>query len=286
MFSKYLSKLVLKFMTKLIGLKHNSIYLSNGIKMHYVQTNNKSTDYVVCVHGFAGSWHHWLYLAELLSSRYNLIMVDLSGFGNSSINWGYKYTIENQSALLNELLDQIDVKQYHLIGNSMGGWICQHHAIQYPEKIKSLVLINSAGVRAENSDLYKEFDARKNPMVFKEKSKFNQLMYWFFENKPFLYDTIKPYFVDMHVQKYEQYKKIFNDFWYVEPELSLEQIECPTLIVWGKQDKCIDVSVANKTYDALHCKKQFEFVNNSGHLPMIERPFDTAKIVNSFLKKV
>lgn len=285
MFPTKISQLVIKLLTKLIRLEHKYVDLDNGIKMHYVQTKNKSTEYVVCVHGFAGSWHHWLYMAELFNYTYNLILVDLSGFGQSSINWQYKYNIENQSALLNEFLNKIDVKDYHLIGSSMGGWLCQYHTIQHPTHVKSLTLINSAGVRAESSKLYTEFDNRCNPLIFRDKSKFNQLMYWFFEKKPFLYDTVKSYFADMHVTKYDQYKKIFNDFWYDEPALPIESITCPTLIVWGKEDKCVDVSVGNKTYDMLSGPKQFQFIEHSGHLPMIEKPIDTAMIINDFFKR-
>lgn len=283
---KTTSEIILSVITKLAGLEHKYVKLSNGVKMHYVQSKNESTEYVVCVHGFAGSWHHWLYLAQLFNSHYNLILVDLSGFGQSSINWQMNYSIPNQSELLAEFLNEINVQNYHLVGNSMGGWICQYHTITHPQQVKSLTLVNSAGVRAKDSELYKEFDDRNNPLLFKDPSKFSTLMYWFFESKPFLYDLVKPYFIHLHIKRYDQYKKIFNDFWYNEPALHVEQIKCPTLIVWGKEDKCVDISVADKTYSLLNTEKQFQFIEHSGHLPMIERPIATAEVINSFFKKL
>jgi len=98
---------------------------------------------LLLLHSYWGSHILFDHLASVLSSGMKVIRIDLPGHGNSGIP-PLDYTFENFATVLNELLNRLDVREkVSIIGHSMGGYIAMAYAIKYPERINSLVLMNS-----------------------------------------------------------------------------------------------------------------------------------------------
>ena len=98
---------------------------------------------LLLLHSYWGSHILFDQFASLLSVKMKVIRIDLPGHGKSGIP-PLDYTFEKFAATLNELLKRIDVcEKFSIIGHSMGGYIALAFAAKYPERISSLVLMNS-----------------------------------------------------------------------------------------------------------------------------------------------
>jgi len=98
---------------------------------------------LLLLHSYWGSHILYDHLASVLSSGMKVIRIDLPGHGNSGIP-PLDYTFEKFAAVLNELLNRLELcEKFSIIGHSMGGYVAMAYAVKYPEKINSLVLMNS-----------------------------------------------------------------------------------------------------------------------------------------------
>jgi pimeloyl-ACP methyl ester carboxylesterase len=101
------------------------------------------------LHGFMGDGNCWRSLLPYLQPHYRCIALDLLGFGNSS-----KPMIRYDIALLSEFVHQVgltlDLKNYTLVGHSLGGWVSAAHAIAHPDTVTALILVAPAGIRDDS----------------------------------------------------------------------------------------------------------------------------------------
>ena len=113
----------------------------NNIHVHYECWNEQGDETVVLLHGFTGSTKTWHEVAALLPKTYRIIAVDLIGHGQTdSPEDAIYYTMKYQIELLHKLFEVLQLKQFHLVGYSMGGRVALSYAVQYPEKLVSLIL--------------------------------------------------------------------------------------------------------------------------------------------------
>lgn len=99
-----------------------------------------SGDPVVFIHGFSLDHRMWRPQVEHLSGKYRTLTYDVRGFGRSSLPVG-PY---NHAADLDLLLTRLGISSAHIVGLSMGGRIAVNFALEYPESVRSLALLDSA----------------------------------------------------------------------------------------------------------------------------------------------
>lgn len=116
-----------------------------GMDVHIQRAGRKGLPAVVLLHGFTGSVSTWHETAALLQDRYSVIAVDLTGHGLTAAPAEVKrYTMEEQTADLYELLEKLAVDQPVMIGYSMGGRIALSYAVRYPHSLSALILESSS----------------------------------------------------------------------------------------------------------------------------------------------
>src|ERR1700687_58243 len=115
----------------------------DGVRVHY-QEKGVGTP-LVLIHGFTSSTYSWKDVFEPLSKNFRVIAVDLKGFGFSSKPDG-DYTRRAQALLVAHLLDYLKIERTWLCGNSMGGEVSLNFALQNPQRVAGLILIDSGGV--------------------------------------------------------------------------------------------------------------------------------------------
>ncbi|MCU4174793.1 alpha/beta fold hydrolase [Carboxylicivirga sp. N1Y90] len=120
---------------------------------HKIDIKNQSLVYyrmgkgepLLFIHGITTYSFIWRQLIPLLIDKYELILVDLAGCGDSSKNIDDSLSIKNHAKMLHLLIEQLLLKNLHLISHDVGGGIAQLITVHYPHRIKSLTLINSVG---------------------------------------------------------------------------------------------------------------------------------------------
>ncbi|WP_293682865.1 alpha/beta hydrolase [uncultured Phenylobacterium sp.] len=119
--------------------------LPGGLRVHYRDEGPRTAPTVVLVHGFAASLHAWEPWTERLKADYRVLTLDLAGHGLTRAPSGYRMSTANHVAAVDELTRQLGVERFVLGGNSMGGAVAWSYALQHPERLQGLVLVNAAG---------------------------------------------------------------------------------------------------------------------------------------------
>jgi pimeloyl-ACP methyl ester carboxylesterase len=269
------------------GLKQNSIQV-NGLRIEYLEGGKG--DPLVLLHGFGANKDNWTRFAKHLTSHFRVIAPDLPGFGESSLAPDGVYTIRAQAKRLKAFLQALGIKSLHLGGNSMGGNIAGAYASLYPEDLKTLLLIAPGGiVSSEPSEMYLRLkDGKPNPLVAESIEDYERLLDFVFVKKPFIPRAIKKHLIQEAIEHQSLNRKIFNQLRSSDDpplEAMLKGIPVPTLVVWGGQDRVLHVSGAI-ILEAVMPDAKTEVMNSVGHLPMIEKPEETAALYSGFIEQI
>jgi 3-oxoadipate enol-lactonase len=119
----------------------------NNIRLHYLDTGvpaGSAADALpmVLLHGLGCSSHDWDYQMPVFSREYRVIAPCLRGFGESDKPLG-PYSVAGFARDLRALLSHLGIKRCHLLGYSLGGAVALQAAVDFPEAIASLVVVNS-----------------------------------------------------------------------------------------------------------------------------------------------
>lgn len=267
------------------GLAHEQLTVHN-LNIHYYQGGPASGETLVLLHGFAADKDNWLRFSRPLTQDYRVIALDLPGFGDSDLPPG-SYDVGTQAERLADILDELGVQQAHVLGNSMGGQIAALFAARYPERVRSLALFANAGIESPHkSELYQLLTSGSpNPLVVKQPQDFDKLLRFVFVEPPYLPESLKRYLGERAMAKATHYDQVFKQL--VERPVplapELPKIQAPTLLLWGRQDRVLDVSSIEVMQPLLN-KPNVVIMDNVGHAPMLERPEESALLYRGFLE--
>jgi pimeloyl-ACP methyl ester carboxylesterase len=115
-------------------------------KILVVEAGREHNETVLMVHGLGQEgFRTWLKTAVALEKRYHVLMLDLPGFGYSTLPAG-RFSPENYAKVLKWLVDKKAKSKVHLVGHSMGGAIALKFGAEYPELVQNAVLADVAGI--------------------------------------------------------------------------------------------------------------------------------------------
>lgn len=233
--------------------------------INYVFYENKSKESLVFLHGWGQNIEMMMGLAKPFVKKYNVLILDLPGFG-SSAEPDNVWSIYDYAEMLDLVLKELKIKNPILIGHSFGGKISLCYAIKYnPKKI---VLLASP------------FKKKIKKETFKVK------VYKFIKKIPGLNKLEN--FVKKHVgstdykNASEKMRKILVNHVNLDLTSELSKIKCPTLLIWGTNDEAVPIE------DGQELEK---LINNAGlvvyegctHYAYLERLDQTIRVLNSFI---
>jgi pimeloyl-ACP methyl ester carboxylesterase len=218
-----------------------------------------------------------------------VIAPDLPGFGNSTYLENVSYNIDEQAKRLNQFADAMDLQMFHIVGNSMGGYIAGRYAVMFPEKVITLGLFNTAGVRSPVPSEWDQIMSRgePNPLILTTGSveEFDMQLNFLFSTPPdiprFFKKQIVKDFQNHRASNERIFKQILSELYGLEPDLP--KIKDRALVLWGDQDRVIDVSRVLVLKDGLP-NSIAVIMKDCGHVPMLERPEEAAEHYLTFLK--
>jgi pimeloyl-ACP methyl ester carboxylesterase len=117
---------------------------------------------VLLVHGSGGSLHSVAALSDAMSASFDVIRLDLPGFGLTGPRADRDYRVQTYAATACRFLDAIGVAQCAVVGHSLGGNIAWNLALDRPGRVSALVLVNATGY--PEKALPAAFKLMRNPM--------------------------------------------------------------------------------------------------------------------------
>lgn len=120
----------------------SKIQLSDGATLHYEQVGEGPD--LVLIHGIGGNLATWhLKIVPMLWDQYQTLTYDLRGHGYSSMT-DTGYTPTDAARDLLELMDQVGIEKADIVGHSFGGDVALYFAYLYPDRVRSIVIIEAA----------------------------------------------------------------------------------------------------------------------------------------------
>lgn len=249
---------------------------------------------VVLLHGLGATKLSYLPLLPALAGQYRVVVPDLPGHGESSKPRA-DYTPGYFAGVVEELLDEVGAGRVALIGNSMGGRVALEVAARTPDRVSSLVLLDPAvaglpfpmytrllrmlptGVGRVPLPLRKRLVMRGIRQLFADPQLMASAAYLAGAD-----EFIRIYrFGRARVALLAALRGLMADtdsFWE-----RVEDVEAPTLILWGREDGLVPVRLGRRLASAMR-DAELVVLPGVGHVPQFEAPETTRKLVTEFLE--
>ena len=262
----------------------------DGRDWPYLEGGDPAKPLLLLVHGFGGDKDNWSMIAPYLTRDYHVIAPDLPGFGENERNPDLPYDIAAQARRLKDFADALGLDRPHVGGNSMGGWIALRYALDYPDALASLILLNNAGVIGANESALQKQAANEdyNPLILADLDDADRLMAMVAHKPVRIPSRLKPVFFADSLKYRDLLDRIF---WVIAIEGRdqplndrLGEVKAPTLIIWGRHDQLIDVSCV-PVLEAGIAGSRSHIFDHVGHVPMVEDPKATARVIRDFLEQ-
>ena len=271
------------------GLEGHTVEIDER-PIHYLERGGEGPDTqtLVLVHGFAGDKNHWIRFARFLPPGHRVLAPDLPAHGDNALDPAVTYSITYLTDALSAFIDALNVGPVHLVGNSLGGRIATELALAQPERVRTVSLFDPAGLASpEPSDLDVALGRGENLLIPTTRDEYDTLIAISFgDDAPELPWPAPAVLARRYANRASVYRKIWADFGTEPNDLDsrLHQLAPPLLVVWGEQDCVIDVSAAGRWANHVP-HAEVEIMAGVGHAPMLERPEETAMLVDAFIKR-
>ena len=262
-----------------IGARNHDT-LVEGYRIHYYTLGPESGPPVVLVHGLGGRAEDWEKLAPYLSKAgYRVYLPDLPGFGQSERPANFSYSVADQSKVVVGFFDALGLRQVDLGGWSMGGWIVQLVAVNHPDRVRRLVLFDSAGLNVRP-----DWDtALFTPISPAQIEKLDKLLT---PHPPNLPGFIVRDILRVSRQHAWVMHRAMNTMLqgHETTDALLPRLKMPVLIVWGSVDEITPLTEGEKIHQLIP-QSQMDVVLGCGHLAPNECAGRMGPTVVEFLEK-
>jgi pimeloyl-ACP methyl ester carboxylesterase len=250
---------------------------------------------IVFIHGLSGSWQNWLEQLPVFAREHRVITFDLPGFGASEMP-AQKITISGYGRFVAALLDELEVGSAAIVGNSMGGFIGMELAIRFPERVERLVLVSAAGLSIEylrneralavlgtlenRLAAYSGWLASRSDALARRPGA-RRLIFGIVAHRP---DRLPGPLVAEQVRGSGKpgFLPALDALTDYPIRDRLGEIACPTLIVWGSEDRLVPARDADEFARLIPNSRKVVWPE-TGHVAMLERPAAFNALIEAFL---
>ena len=258
------------------GLTRREIDLPGGL--HYVYLEGGRGEPLMLLHGFGADKDNFTLAARFLTPHFRVIVPDHIGFGESAHPQDADYAPAAQAARLRALAQALGAGNLHLGGNSMGGQIALAYAALYPAEVRSLWLLDAAGVWSAPESEGRKYlrETGRNPLMARSEDEFAKLAAFVMSDPPFIPRPMLDVIARARIRNFALEERIFKQTAASSIEERIKGLPVPALIVWGEKDRAINVATAGILHSLLP-RSQVIIMPGVGHLPMVERPRQSAE---------
>lgn len=244
-------------------------------KFQYIESN-AGGKVLMLLHGLFGAMSNFKEIFNRFGSKYNIVIPMLPIYTAPLREAGLK-------GLLDYVTDFVNAKGYskmNILGNSLGGHIAQLYTLYNPDKVRSLTLTGSSGL-FENT-LGKNTFLKRGDYEFIKKNAQETFYDPSIATKALVDEVFE---IINNREKAIRVVATAKSAIRHNLEDRLHKIECPTLLVWGKDDHITPPFVAEK-FNELITTSKLIFLDQCGHAPMMEKPEEFNDHLEGFLSGI
>jgi pimeloyl-ACP methyl ester carboxylesterase len=273
------------------GAGSGYVDVPGGLTIHYQASGPATAPVIVLLHGFGDSFTSWEKWLPVLATDYRVVTLDLPGHGLTRAPDGYVLTTDGLVAAVEGYAAATGLASFALAGNSMGGGVAWNYALQHPERLTALVLVDAAG--------WPQKPSGPVPLAFRIlRYRAGRWLLAHIDNRPLIAEglrtdvhdpaVITPALVDRwaEFQRAPGHRAILMSLspagFATASADALSRIHVPTLVLHGAADPLIDIESGRKFATAIP-GATLTIYPDVGHLPQIEVPERSARDVAAFL---
>lgn len=273
---------------------HSHFTEVDGLRVHYQEFGESSNPTMILIHGYTASTYVWKTVAPMFADKgFHVIALDLIGFGYSSKPSWFDYSIVSHARVISRFMNRLGIGRATIIGSSYGGAVASTVALDYPEFVEKLVLVDAVCN-----------DEPKNHPILR------------LANLPGVGEFISPFLLDsklflkMRMQgtiapanhhlitkdRIESVRRPINaadghysvlqtarNWQACRIEADAHLINQPTLIIWGENDTVIPMRYGEKLHDSILNSRLVVF-KDCGHVPQEEKSENFTEVVTEFCR--
>ncbi len=264
----------------------------DGMRVHYRDEGLRDAPALLLLHGVMASLHTWDGWVEALKSHYRIVRVDLPGFGFSDGMPDGEYSPQDGAARIDKLADALDLRRFHMAGNSLGGLFSWYYAAHHPHRVDRLVLVSPVAYQQKLPFI---IDAVSRAGIGGIVGKIRTPKFIVEQNVRMVYGDPKAPSAEI-IDRYwdllqygrnrETMVKTFRALRAYNVDDSIGQrvphVKAPTLIMWGTNDRWVPPALTERWRKDLP-GATLRMLPGLGHVAMEEEPEMTAREAHAFL---
>lgn len=230
---------------------------------------------LLLLHGLFGALSNFEHLIRFFRDKYKVVVPLLPLFDLDILHT----SVGGLQKFVHKFIEARDYKNIHLLGNSLGGHVALVYVLKHPERVKSLILTGSSGL-FENG-MGDSYPKRGDYEYIKKKTQVT-----FYDPAIATKELVDEVF-EITSNRLKVLKIIALAKSAIRNNLGeeLNQIQQPTLLVWGNND-AVTPPFVGREFNRLIPNSELHFVDKCGHAPMMEVPDEFNTILLKFLKKL
>lgn len=259
---------------KAVASGESSVIKIKGCRIHMRRGGRGPV--ILYLHG-AGGAGGWMPFMEMLSARFDVIVPDHPGFGDSDTpEW--LNNISDLAFFYLDFLEALDLRGIHLVGTSLGGWIAAELAVRNTARLDSLTLVDSAGIRVKGlppADALTWSPEERARKLYVDQSFAERQL----EHLPSPEEAAMRLKNEAITAKLIRRPRLYN------PHLAkwMHRIDVPTQIVWGDTDPIFPTRYANE-FHKLIPDSRVSIIPECGHSPQVEKAGPFVETVIGFIE--
>lgn len=256
----------------------------NGINLYYEITGPKGAPVLVLSNGIMMSTASWAYQKAALEKHLRVLLYDCRGMWQSDHPEG-PYSMQLHADDLAGLLDALNIAEAHIAGISYGAEISMVFALSYPQKTKSLIVIDGVSeihplLRAQTYPWLMAAEKNDPELLLRTSYHFNFGEDWIITNHEFIVSSVERFAqLDMKALTW-----LMQAFYELDITNQLPNISTPTLVIAGEEDL-----IKGPEYAKIIAKQisdsELVLIPGSGHAVCLEKPATLNTLLLGFVTK-